>query len=63
MVTTSTLMLAVGFALAVAGFEARAVPASSATSAVQRNDVTLVKQDCPKGYHWSYRMRQCIRDW
>lgn len=57
MLTKFALIVAAALAIALA------VPASPAASASERNGVTLVKQDCPKGDHWSYGFRQCVRDW
>lgn len=55
------LMFAAGLAIA-ATFDARAMPSSPAGLTRQQNDVTLVQQGCGGRYHWSHRLKRCVRN-
>jgi hypothetical protein len=55
-------MFAAGLAITATSFDARAMPSSPAGLTRQQNDVTLVQQGCGGRYHWSHRLKRCVRN-
>jgi hypothetical protein len=52
------LLIVGGFAVAMAAFDAQAVPLSPAKT----GNVTPVAEGCGRGWHWSFRWHRCVRN-
>jgi hypothetical protein len=56
------LLIVGGFAVAMAAFDAQAMPLSPAKLGYQTGNVTPVAEGCGRGWHWSYRWHRCVRN-